>query len=55
MWLGHNSGLFLFRVPDYYEAKETGFKEANDGQNGTVWGISAGLPTWTLRSTSNPW
>ena len=32
VWLGHNSGHFWFRVPDYYEAKGTDFKEDDDGQ-----------------------
>lgn len=26
MWLGYNSGHFWFRVPDYYEEKQTDFK-----------------------------
>lgn len=32
VWLGYNSGHFWFRVPDYYEAKGTDFKEDADGQ-----------------------
>ncbi|WP_347563715.1 adenine-specific methyltransferase EcoRI family protein [Pseudoflavonifractor sp. 524-17] len=32
VWLGHNSGHFWFRVPDYYEAKGTDFKVDDDGQ-----------------------
>jgi len=32
VWLGHNSGHFWFRVPDYYEAKGTDFKEDDEGQ-----------------------
>lgn len=32
MWLGHNSGHFWFRVPDYYEPKSTDFKIDEQGQ-----------------------
>ena len=32
MWLGYNSGHFWFRVPDYYEAKGTDYKEDEKGQ-----------------------
>lgn len=32
MWLGHNSGHFWFRVPDYYEEKATDFKLDEHGQ-----------------------
>lgn len=32
MWLGYNSGHFWFRVPEYYEAKGTDYKEDSDGQ-----------------------
>ena len=32
MWLGHNSGHFWFRVPDYYEEKGTDFKQDEQGQ-----------------------
>jgi hypothetical protein len=31
-WLGHNSGHFWFKVPDYYEVKETDFKIDETGQ-----------------------
>lgn len=33
-WLGHNSGHFWFRVPDYYEEKSTDFKI---DQQGSKW------------------
>lgn len=32
MWLGYNSGHFWFRVPDYYEAKGTDYKQDETGQ-----------------------
>ena len=32
MWLGHNSGHFWFRVPDYYEEKKTDFKIDEHGR-----------------------
>ncbi len=32
MWLGYNSGHFWFRVPDYYEAKGTDYKQDENGQ-----------------------
>ena len=32
MWLGYNSGHFWFRVPDYYEEKQTDFKMDEQGQ-----------------------
>lgn len=32
VWLGHNSGHFWFRVPDYYEEKKTDFKIDKNGQ-----------------------
>ena len=32
IWLGHNSGHFWFRVPDYYEEKKTDFKIDENGQ-----------------------
>ena len=32
MWLGYNSGHFWFRVPDYYEEKQTDFKIDELGQ-----------------------
>ncbi len=32
MWLGCNSGHFWFRVPDYYEEKQTDFKIDEHGQ-----------------------
>lgn len=32
MWLGYNSGHFWFRVPDYYEEKDTDFKLDKLGQ-----------------------
>lgn len=32
MWLGYNSGHFWFRVPDYYEEKQTDFKIDETGQ-----------------------
>lgn len=32
LWLGYNSGHFWFRVPDYYEAKGTDYKQDKDGQ-----------------------
>ncbi|KUO52313.1 MAG: hypothetical protein APF76_04575 [Desulfitibacter sp. BRH_c19] len=32
VWLGHNSGHFWFKVPDYYEEKKTDFKIDETGQ-----------------------
>lgn len=32
LWLGYTSGHFWFRVPDYYEAKGTDYKQDEDGQ-----------------------
>ena len=32
IWLGHNSGHFWFKVPDYYEEKRTDFKIDSNGQ-----------------------
>lgn len=32
VWLGHNSGHFWFKVPDYYEEKQTDFKIDETGQ-----------------------
>jgi hypothetical protein len=32
MWLGHRSGDMAFRVPDYYEARETRYWVDADGQ-----------------------
>lgn len=32
MWLGYNAGHFWFKVPDYYEAKNTDYKQDEDGQ-----------------------
>jgi len=32
VWLGYNSGHFWFRVPDYYEEKQTDFKIDEHGQ-----------------------
>ena len=32
VWLGYNSGHFWFRVPDYYEEKQTDFKIDETGQ-----------------------
>ena len=32
VWLGVNSGHFWFKVPDYYEAKNTDFKQDENGQ-----------------------
>ena len=32
VWLGYNSGHFWFRVPDYYEEKQTDFKMDEAGQ-----------------------
>ena len=32
VWLGYNSGHFWFRVPDYYEEKQTDFKIDEAGQ-----------------------
>ncbi len=32
VWLGYNSGHFWFRVPDYYEEKQTDFKIDEQGQ-----------------------
>ena len=32
MWLGYNSGHFWFRVPDYYPAKNTDFKQDEAGR-----------------------
>lgn len=32
VWLGYNSGHFWFKVPDYYEIKETDFKIDQEGQ-----------------------
>lgn len=32
VWLGHNSGHFWFRVPDYYEEKPTDFKIDQQGR-----------------------
>ena len=32
LWLGYTSGHFWFRVPDYYEAKGTDYKEDETGQ-----------------------
>lgn len=29
IWLGHNSGHFWFKVPDYYETKNTDYKEVD--------------------------
>lgn len=34
IWLGYNSGHFWFRVPDYYEEKQTDFKI---DENGVKW------------------
>ena len=31
-WLGHNSGHFWFKVPDYYEPKGTDYKQDESGQ-----------------------
>lgn len=31
-WLGYNSGHFWFKVPDYYEAKRTDYKQDGNGQ-----------------------
>lgn len=32
MWLGYNAGHFWFKVPDYYEAKNTDYKQDEDGK-----------------------
>ena len=32
LWLGNTSGHFWFRVPSYYEAKGTDYKQDDDGQ-----------------------
>lgn len=32
MWLGYNAGHFWFKVPDYYESKNTDFKQDENGQ-----------------------
>lgn len=32
VWLGYNSGHFWFRVPDYYEEKQTDFRIDEQGQ-----------------------
>lgn len=32
VWLGYNSGHFWFRVPDYYQEKQTDFKMDEQGQ-----------------------
>lgn len=32
MWLGNNAGHFWFKVPDYYEAKNTDYKQDETGQ-----------------------
>lgn len=32
VWLGYNSGHFWFKVPDYYEAKNTDYKQDEGGQ-----------------------
>ena len=37
-WLGYNSGHFWFKVPTYYEEKETGFKIDETGQKWRLMG-----------------
>jgi hypothetical protein len=32
MWLGHNNGQMAFKVPDYYEPRETRYWQDEDGQ-----------------------
>ncbi len=55
MWLGYNSGHFWFRVPDYYEEKQTDFKIDELGQKWRRMGIYAGLPIWIFPNGMSHW
>lgn len=48
MWLGYNAGHFWFRVPDYYEAKGTDYKQDDDGQKWRRMGNSCWFTNFDL-------
>lgn len=48
MWLGYNHGHFWFKVPDYYETKETDYKQDENGQKWRRMGNSCWFTNFDL-------